>query len=402
MISISRYGRLFATPDVKAALVASIIGRVPVGMGTLAIMLFVQSRVASFARAGVVSSLYVLGLALVAPFLGRLIDRAGPRPVLAVCALAYPCAVGALLALVDSDASPWLVALNAMIVGAVFPPVTICMRALYPRVLTDPGLLQAAYSLDSALIELVFILGPALVAGFVAAGRPDLALLFAAGCGLVGCTMFLRTPAMRAWSRATQPLQRSLLGPLIVPELRAVLSATVLYSLAFGMFEVAVTAFAAKQGMPGAAGVLLALASVGSALGAIVYGGGDWRWPAETQFVVALSAMATGILVLAPIGNIYLFGALAVVACAPMAPVIAVQSVLISRVTPRPMLAEGFTWGATMLLVGVSAGVALGGVLVDRLSPAMVCAGAGTATLLAALVGWSVRARIAGAPVRQL
>jgi MFS family permease len=97
MIFFSRYSDLFRAPGVRAALVASVVGRLPIGMATLAILLFLQDRTGSFALAGTATALYVLGLAMVAPFLGRMIDRLGPLPVLSVSAVIYP---GMLLALV--------------------------------------------------------------------------------------------------------------------------------------------------------------------------------------------------------------------------------------------------------------------------------------------------------------
>src|SRR2546423_8412158 len=109
MITLQRYRELFDVPDVRASLAASIIGRAPIGIAGFAILLFVQGRSGSFALAGSASALYVLGLALVAPLLGRLIDRLGPRPVLLVCAFLYPAALVALAILVLSSAGGfWL------------------------------------------------------------------------------------------------------------------------------------------------------------------------------------------------------------------------------------------------------------------------------------------------------
>ena len=89
---------------------------------------------------------------------------------------------------------------------------------------------------------------------------------------------------------------------------------------------------------------------------------------------------------LAPGTNPYWLDGLCVGACSPMAPVIALQSVLVARLTPRAMLAESFTWAATALLGGVSAGIAAGGALVDGHAPVFTMVAAGVSTLAAALL----------------
>ena len=375
-------------PGLRRALAASIVGRIPIGVATLAILLFLQARTGSFAMAGSATALYVLGLAAVAPFLGRMIDRIGPRPVLAVSTAIYPAMLLSLVLLaLYSDGHAWI-ALAAFLAGASFPPITICMRALYPRLLPEAGLLQSAYSVDSALVEFIFIVGPALVAAFVAAGMPVGAIVFAAVCAAGGNVLFLRTPAVREWQVHPASGRRSLLGPLRYRELRALFAATVLYSVAFGLYEIAVTVLAANRGEPAAAGVILAMASVGSTAGALAYGAREWEMPVQRQFVVAVALMCAGLVVLAPISNLYLFAFATVIACAPMAPVIAAQAVLVSRLSPRDALAESFTWGATCLLGGISAGIAAGGLLAQHLAAGWILLTAGVSTALSGAIVW--------------
>jgi predicted MFS family arabinose efflux permease len=175
--------------------------------------------------------------------------------------------------------------------------------------------------------------------------------------------------------------------------LRKLLVITLIYSASFGLFEVAVTAFAVKQGRPGAAGVMLALASAGSALGVLIYGSRSWRWPLARQFFCALTLMAIGILLLAPISNIYVFGAFCILACVPMAPVIATQSILVSHLAPRALLTESFTWAATALLAGISGGIAAAGVLVEQWPVSAVLFTAAAMTAIAALLAWATLPR---------
>ena len=383
MISLDRYARLLDTPGLRAALLASIIGRLPMGIAGLAILLFVQDATASFASAGIVSALYVLGVAAIAPLIGRMIDRLGPRPLLLTSAVVYP---AALVALVTAGAGAAWVALAALLAGAMLPPITICMRTLFPRLLEGSELLQTAYSLDSILVESIFVAGPALIALFVALNWRAGAVLFAATCAITGSALFARSPAIRQWVRPAQPVRSSLLGPLRNRYLLALYLATTFYSIAFGLLEVAITALATAQGKPAAAGVILALASVGSGAGALIYGSRGWAMPPQRQYIVAQFAMALGLLLIAPVTDLHWLAALSIVACSPMAPVIALQSVLVARFTPPQMMAESFTWAATALLGGVSTGIAAGGAIVESHAPVWAMLAAGASTFLAALV----------------
>jgi predicted MFS family arabinose efflux permease len=369
MISLHRYRTLLREPHIAAAVAASAVGRLPIGMAVLSILLFVQQTEQSFARAGVASALYVTGIGTAAPFIGRLIDRIGPRPLLYTGAAAYPLALGALIVAVLSGAGGALVGAAAFVAGVVFPPIPTCIRALLRRLLPDPAHLQAAYSLDSVLMETVFIVGPGVVSLFSALAWPAGAVACTALLGLLGAIVFARSPAVRAWEpdQTTGSAIRS--SALATPGLLPILAVTVFFSVGFGLFEVAVTATAARAGAPAAAGVILAAASVGSAAGALVYGSRGWPLRVSGQYKAALAAMTLGLLMLVPISDLYLFAGVSVLAGAPMSTVLAAQSLLIASAAPRAMLAECFTWSSTSLLAGVSLGIAAGGFMLERVTP---------------------------------
>lgn len=383
---LTRYRALFAVPDVRATMMSSIAGRMPIGLAGLGILLFVQGRADSFAVAGTASALYVLGLGLVAPVLGRLIDRLGPRPVLSTCALLYPAALVALALLVLTSADMLWVCVSALLAGASLPPISACIRALYPRLIADPALLQTVYSVDSALVEAVFILGPALVALCVAAGHPEAAVLLAAVCAAIGTVFFLQARPVKLWVARPRRAGRDALGALRSPKLVLLFAVTLLYAVAFGLFEVAVTAHADAQGAPAVAGIALALASVGSGAGAFVYGARHWHSPLRVQLLRALAVMAAGMALLVPIDDLVLYSAACVLTGVPMATVIATQSLLVSRLSPRERLAESFTWSTTCLLVGISAGIAAGGVLAEAVAAHWLLVAAAGSTGLAAIV----------------
>lgn len=84
MISLDRYRALLREPGLGAAVAASFVGRLPIGMAVLSILLFVQQAQQSFARAGIASALYVIGVGMAAPFIRTLDRSAGPGSIAAL------------------------------------------------------------------------------------------------------------------------------------------------------------------------------------------------------------------------------------------------------------------------------------------------------------------------------
>jgi MFS family permease len=382
MLSLARYTSLLAFPDLRATFFASLIGRLPIGITGLAVLLLTRSSTGSFALAGTTTACYVAGLGALAPTLGRLIDRTGPRRVLIACGVLYPLCLVALVASISSDVSLWTSLALAAAAGATFPPITACMRTFLKQRLGDASLLATAYSLESVLIETIFIVGPMLVAFFVAASSPRIAVLFAAGCGAAGALLFLRSPGLRRWVVESRP-SSNLFGPLSAPGFPVLLGVVLSYSIAFGLVEIGVTGFASESGSPALAGFLLGLMSVGSVAGGLAYGSRGWHLPLARQFALALALMGAGILPLAYLTSVPFFAGFSILAGVVIAPALTMQSMLVARTAPAETLAEAFTWSATALLAGVGLGFALGGVVLETAGAAMVLLIAAAASLAA-------------------
>jgi MFS family permease len=384
VISLERYAALLQSREMRQTIAASLLGRLPIGMTGLATLLLVQTATQSFARGGAATACYVLGLAAVAPALGRLIDRRGPRLALTVCALAFPAALVALVLAVNRETMPWLILALAAAAGATFPPITVCMRTYFRQRLGEDALLTAAYSVESVLIEVIFIVGPMIVALFVALASAKMAVLFSALCGLAGTALFLRSPALRAW-RIEASGTRSLLGPLSERGFVALLAVILCYSAAFGLVEIGLTAFATEKDNPALAGVLLGLMSLGSALGGLAYGSRNWHVPLSRQFALMLGLMGLGLMVLVAPWSPWPFAALSTFAGVVMAPALIIQSMLVATTARQQHMTEAFTWSASALLAGVGIGMALGGSLLEYFrSPAVLAAGAAAALVAAA------------------
>lgn len=383
MIGFGPYAKLLAPREMRYLYGASVIGRLPIGMCGLAILLLVQSASTSFAVGGAATGCYIAGLALAAPVMGRIIDRRGPRRTLAICALLFPLSLLALAHAVASAQPRVLVLALAILCGAGFPPITVCMRTLLRQRFADDATLSTGYSLDSVLIEVMFIAGPMLVAFFVAVASPAAAVGFAAACGFLGVILFLRAPALRLWQIQMQSAT-SVLGPLAGRSFLALVAIVVCYAIAFGLTEIGVAAYAAQSGRPALAGVFLGVMSATSAFGGLAYGSRTWRRPLPQQFSITLAVMGLGLAPLAAPWAPAAFGVFCALGGLVMAPALIIQSMLVAKTARSAQMTEAFTWATSALLVGVGLGMALGGVLVERWTSAAAFYAAAAAALFAA------------------
>ena len=90
-----------------------------------------------------------------------------------------------------------LVAL-AVAAGAMQPAIAPSVRALLGEMLTEPATRETAYSLESVIQELIWIVGPLVVAVVVTLVSPSGAVLVSAGVCVVGTTLFITSPRVRA------------------------------------------------------------------------------------------------------------------------------------------------------------------------------------------------------------
>lgn len=384
VISLDRYARLLSQPGLRSAILASLLGRLPIGIAGLAILLLAQQTTGSFATGGAVAACYVAGLAAVAPPLGRLIDRYGPRRILLCCALAFPSALAGLVVALSEPALRGFAFALAVLAGGFFPPITVCMRTFLKQRLQDEALLATAYSLESVCIELIFLLGPVLVGVFVALASPAAAVLFAAACGCAGTLLFQRSQAVMSW-RIEPRGAASLFGPLAEPGFPALLAVVVCYAMAFGLIEIGTTAYATEVGRPALAGLLLGIMSIGSVTGGLVYGSRSWRLPLERQFPRMLALMGLGVVPLALFSSEWGFAACCIVAGIAMAPALIIQSMLVARNSRPEHSTEAFTWSSTGLLAGVGLGLTLGGALLEVAKSPAVFATAAALSVVAGL-----------------
>ncbi|MEI7439336.1 MAG: MFS transporter, partial [Thermoleophilia bacterium] len=182
------YKDILGVPSVPRLIVAAIVGRMPVGMGALALFLLVRGSGGSYAIAGLAVSAATIGTSFGSPVLGRLIDRQGQTRVLVLSMLSQ---VTALLALTLLAPSGGILLFGLCIVyGFSNPPLAASMRAGWSTLFTDRRQLTQAFSLDSTAQVAIWILGPLLAATIAGAIDPRATLVVMAAFSVIGVTWF--------------------------------------------------------------------------------------------------------------------------------------------------------------------------------------------------------------------
>jgi MFS family permease len=256
--AVERFARVLRAPDVARLLSAAVLARMPIGIDSLAMVLFVRAETGSFARAGLVAAAFGIGVGCSAPVLGRLIDVHGHARVMLPLAGLHAASLAALVAFGLAGAPTGVLAGCGLAAGITIPPVGSVVRPLLRGLLgSDESLLPTAYALDGIAIELVFVTGPLLTAALVVVASPAAALVVACGFVLVGTVVLITSPASRAWRPDAGDHERHLRGALASPGMRTIVAATAPAGFAVGATEVTMTAFASDQGSRAAAGALL-------------------------------------------------------------------------------------------------------------------------------------------------
>jgi predicted MFS family arabinose efflux permease len=371
-----KYVDFVRQPDVGALLLIALFSRMPIGMMGFAMLMFLRESLGDFARAGTAVGVNFVVMALAAPVQGRIIDRKGPRKVLFVTGTVQPLALLGVLLCGYQRLPFFLVVTFAAIAGAFASPITTLTRTMWRTLFDSEDDRRTAFSLDAVMIEVNFTVGPAIMAAILATAGATAAFAVAICTVVASLVIFVSSRALKQL-RPVEAGERHLLGPLTEPRLLIVYTATFGLTLCFGLLEVGYPAYGTLLGAPALGGLLLSLNSIGSAAGGSIYGGLHLEARIERQYAATLALMALPIFLHAWAPDTATLSVLAFLAGGLIAPSIAAQSVLVSRLAPAHYATEAFTWSSTAILVGLGCGVALGGTLVETvgLRPAFAVGG---------------------------
>jgi MFS family permease len=361
---VRRYLEILRAPYVGALVASTLLARFPVGINALAIVLFLREKTGSFAIAGAVAGSLSAGSGIGAPVFGRLVDRLGVSRVLVPMAFVHAAALGAIVGLAELRAPAAALIVCGLLAGFMIPPTSAVLRSLWAGLL-EPQLLQAAYALDSTMIELIFIGGPLLTAAIAALASPAGALIVSAVSVLAGTTSFAALTPTRAIQPRPRHADSRLIGALASAGVRTLVFTSLPAGIGIGILEVGIPAFSRAEGAAPLAGVLLAIWSLGSGIGGLLYGALPRRAGLHRTHLIVAALLPVTLLPLAAAPSELAMAFLVLPAGCCIAPLLATRNELVGGVAPPGMRTEAYTWPVTAFVGGIAIGAALAGALVE-------------------------------------
>ncbi len=356
------YRETLRTPGALAFAIPGVVGRMPMAMLSLALVILLTAVTGSYGIAGAVAATAALMYAVVTPLAARLADRYGQARVLRPQVAVFAAATGA-LALCAMDRAPvWALAATGVLSRASMPSLGPMVRSRWSRLLAGTALLDAAFSLEGIADELIFITGPVLVVALAAGFTPVAGVLVTAAlsvAGVAGLTAQRRTePPAAPVTRTYGPAVRS-------PGLRVLIAVTICLGALFVAVDLATIAFAAHHGAKAAAGPLLGLYGLGSAIAGVWYGSRRWQAPHSSRLITALAATVLGAAPLAFMPGLWPMAAAITAAGLGISATLASSYRVAEMAVPAGQRTEAMSWLTTAAATGTALGAPLAGHLID-------------------------------------
>lgn len=350
-------------------LITAFVGRLPAATVQLGLLLYVSGAGLGLGLAGITVAAVGLGSAVGAPLVGRLVDHFGPLPVVIGATTIQLLGLGALLAVVVHDGPTALVLISSALIGSANPQVGAIARAHWSglaRRRRQPRLISRALGYETACDETSFILGPVIAGLLVGLLGPNPALLTMMVWVIVGQGAFIVYLARHRTEHGAAKVEETSSGGIggislakVVPPMIVCLCV----GTVFGSTQTALTSINAIRGTEAYTGIIYGFMGAGSAVASILVSRLPERFPLSWRVAIGASIIALTCLGLITLPSAPVIAALFVIIG------VGVGTMLVSsfgrgeRIAPSHRIASVMTLLTTCLVLGVSFGAAVGGVL---------------------------------------
>jgi len=262
---MKRYRELFAFPQVITLGISAFPARLAYGMIGLGIFFKAEQETGSVAIAGFAIGLNSLAGAATAGLRGSVMDRWGQKWPLRILVPAYT----ALILTLNQMETSRSILIAAFVLGITAPPINLSVRPLW-KDLVPHSYLRTAYAFDSSMMSSTTVLGPVVVTALALSSRPHLALDAVAALMFTGGLALALTPVSRDWipEKKAKGQERLLKNRAI----QMLMFEGCFIGFGWGVFDVAVPAFATQEDVPHRVAWIFAAFGVATIIGGLLGG----------------------------------------------------------------------------------------------------------------------------------
>lgn len=252
-------------PHVWTLVLAAFPARVAYGMVGLALFFKAQQETGSIALAGLVIGTNSLAGSFTAGIRGSIIDKYGQKWPLRILVPGY----AAMMIMVNISHSGRFIVVMATIMGLTAPPINLSVRPLWKTIVTG-DFLRTAYAIDSSVMNTAGVIGPVIATTLALSSHPGSALIMAAVLMSAGGGALAIAPVSRDWRpEKKESGARSLWQS---PALRLMMLEGSFIGFGWGLFDVAVPAFATIEKLQHRTAWVFAAMGIASILGGLAAG----------------------------------------------------------------------------------------------------------------------------------
>jgi MFS family permease len=394
----SPYLAVLAAPGALRFSAAAFVARMPMSMFGLGTVLLISSVTGRYGLAGAVAGVGSLGYAVCVPQVARLADRFGQHRVLPPLAVFFSLATAALVGCAELGAPLWTLVGTGCLAGASMPSLGSMVRSRWSALLGDSPQLHTAFSLESVFDETIYVIGPAVVTLLATEVYPAAGVIVAAVLCLTGTLLFAaqrRTepPARLAKTRAPKPRASAARRPEFRVPAPGLITLGPVYACLgamFSAFDLSTIDFAQEHGHKPLAGLIIGCYALGSAIGGFWYGSRTWQAPLPRRFATTLCLTCAGMATFWAMPGLLSLATVVLVSGLAISPTFIAGYGLVERQAPTARRTEAMAWLGSTIAVGVAAGSAISGQIIDaggaRWGYAFG-AGCGAAAVTACLLG---------------
>lgn len=363
IIMFNSYREIFSAPGTKGFSLAGFIARMPISMMGIGIVTMLSQVSGDYWLAGAVAATFTLSSALLAPHISRMADQLGQSRILLPTTGISVFFTILLLLCTKYEAPYWTLFLSALCAGCM-PNMSAMVRARWTKLYRGSHKLHTAFSFESVVDEICFIIGPVLSVSLSVMFFPEAAPLLSSVFLTIGVCLFTM---QKSTEPPVHPRDITNNGTVFkIGSLRVLVFTLIAIGTIFGTIDVVSVAFAEQQGNTVAASFVLSVYAIGSCLAGLIFGTLKLNTPPYNQFLIAVTLSMITMLPLVFVNSITWLVVIVFFAGLSVAPTMIITMGLVEKIVPESKIIEGMTWAITGLGIGVSLGSAIAGLVIDN------------------------------------